>query len=160
SHICSLSGVGRPLTGSGMQAHRARSAVFVVNGSDDSALARRAHALARGLGEPWRSYFLYRRAGSRLRAALTFLSNLRTFRPELIYVLDMAASGVTAALPFRLLGTKAVIIDTGDAITALARAGQLRGPAGLAATWFLEESGLRLASHIVVRGYLHHELLT
>jgi glycosyltransferase involved in cell wall biosynthesis len=80
-------------------------------------------------------------------------------RPEVLYVLDMGVSGVAAALPFRLLGARAVIIDTGDAITALARAAHLRGPAGVAATWLLEESGLRLASHIVVRGFFHHELL-
>jgi glycosyltransferase involved in cell wall biosynthesis len=71
----------------------------------------------------------------------------------------MAVSGVVAALPFRLLGAKGVVIDTGDAITALARAAHLRGPAGVAATWLLEEAGLKLASHIVVRGFLHKELL-
>jgi glycosyltransferase involved in cell wall biosynthesis len=71
----------------------------------------------------------------------------------------MAVSGVAAALPFRLLGAQAVVVDTGDAVTALARAARLRGTAGVAATWLVEESGLKLASHIVVRGHLHQELL-
>jgi glycosyltransferase involved in cell wall biosynthesis len=71
----------------------------------------------------------------------------------------MAVSGVASALPFRIFGPATVLIDTGDAVTALARAAHLRGPLGVAATWLLEEAGLKLASHIVVRGFLHHELL-
>src|SRR5262245_27615308 len=122
-----------------MNAHPMRSVVFVVHGTEDSAMGRRARGLARGLTAPWRPHFLYRVAGNRFRAGLSFLRSLRALRPELIYVLDMAVSGVAAALPFRLLGVRAVVIDTGDAITALARSAQLRGPAGLAATWLLEE---------------------
>jgi glycosyltransferase involved in cell wall biosynthesis len=87
------------------------------------------------------------------------LRALRKLRPELIYVLDMAVAGVAAALPFKVLGSGAVVIDTGDAVTELARSANLRGPAGMAATHLLEESGLRLASHIVVRGFFHRELL-
>jgi glycosyltransferase involved in cell wall biosynthesis len=143
----------------GKKKARARSAAFIINGTEDSPMGRRARGLARGLGEPWQPSFLYRPAGGRLRAFVGVFLKLRELRPELIYVLDMAAHGVAAALPFRLLGTSVVVIDTGDAITALARSARLRGSVGVAATWLLEESGLRLASHIVVRGVFHQELL-
>jgi glycosyltransferase involved in cell wall biosynthesis len=136
-----------------------RSAAFIVNGTEDSAMGRRARGLTRRLSDSWRPHFLYRATSDRFLATLGFLRALRDVRPEFIYVLDMAASGVSAALLFRFLGARTVVIDTGDAITALARSAHLRGPAGLLATWLLEESGLRLASHIVVRGFFHHELL-
>jgi glycosyltransferase involved in cell wall biosynthesis len=137
-----------------------RAAAFIVNGAEDSAMGRRARGLARGLDETWQLSFLYRPAGGRLQAALSFFRELRELRPRLLYVLDMAAPGVAAALPFRLIGATAVVIDTGDEITALARSAQLRGSAGVAGTWLLEECGLKLASHIVVRGFFHQELLT
>jgi glycosyltransferase involved in cell wall biosynthesis len=136
-----------------------RSAAFVVNGDENSALGRRARALAAGLDETWKPSFLYRPAGDRFRAALDLFNGLRELRPALLYVLDMGVAGVAAALPFRLFASRPVVIDTGDAITELARAARLRGSAGLVATRLLEESGLRLASHIVVRGFFHQELL-
>jgi len=151
--------MGWRLTPPATQTRVVHSAVFVVNGSEDSAMGRRARGLSRGLAAPWHSFFLYRGTESRLQVFRQFFSGLRGLRPTLLYVVDMAVAGVAAALPFRLMGAQAVVIDTGDAITALARAGHLRGPAGVAATWMLEESGLRLASHIVVRGFLHQELL-
>jgi glycosyltransferase involved in cell wall biosynthesis len=137
-----------------------RSAVFLVNATEDSAMARRARALASKLRHSWSLSFLYRPAGSRLGATFYFSQALRRLRPDLIYVLDMAVSTVAAALPLRIFGSATVVIDTGDAVTELARSAHLRGRAGVAATWLLEESGLRLASHLVVRGFLHQELLT
>jgi glycosyltransferase involved in cell wall biosynthesis len=132
---------------------------FLVNDAEESAMGRRARGLATQLAESWKISFLHRPSGSRGRVALAFWRAIRELRPELIYVLDMAAPGVAAALPRKMLGSAAVVIDTGDAITELTRSAQLRGPVGLAATRLLEESGLRLASHIVVRGFFHQELL-
>jgi glycosyltransferase involved in cell wall biosynthesis len=136
-----------------------RSLAFLVNDTEDGAMGRRARGLASGLSESWKLSFIYRSGTSRLRAARTFSQALLQLRPELIYVLDMAVPGVVAALPFRVFGSTTVVIDTGDAVTALARAAHLRGPAGVVATWVLEQAGLRLASHIVVRGFFHQELL-
>lgn len=136
---------------------------FVVNGTPQSAMGVRARGLASGLEsgpDPvFQPFFLYRQEGSKWAAAQLLVAELVQIRPDLIYVLDMGVAGVLASLRYRGVSGLPWIIDTGDAITALARAAQLRGSLGLAATWLLEETGLRLASHIVVRGSFHQELL-
>jgi glycosyltransferase involved in cell wall biosynthesis len=52
-----------------------------------------------------------------------------------------------------------VLVDTGDAITALARRSGTRSLPGIAATALLERVSLRVADHIVVRGTSHRDLL-
>lgn len=140
-----------------------RKLLFAVNGSLESAMGIRARGLGSGLAPGWHIDYLYRPAGSKIAAARTMAQVAIDRDPDWIYVLDMAVSGVTAALASKLRGLwrrkPRVIVDTGDAITALAQAARLRGQLGIAATWLLEEAGLRFADHIVVRGSRHRELL-
>lgn len=119
----------------------------------------RAQGLAAHLVNEWRVSFSYRPAGSKFAAARSMYETILAEKPDVVYVLDMAVSGVSAALAARARRGGRVIIDTGDAITALARSAQLRGRAGIAATWLLEEAGLRGADRLVVRGSIHRELL-
>lgn len=138
----------------------ARKVAFVVNGSVASAMGVRARGLASQLGDAYVPHFVYRPAGGKLVAAQAMAQELEALNPDLLYVLDMAISGVVAVWRHRCRRRVPWVVDTGDAITALARSARLRGPLGLAATWLLEESSLRLATRIVVRGSFHRENLS
>src|SRR4029079_8767553 len=88
-----------------------------------------------------------------------FARRLRETAPDVVYVLDMGVAGVLAGA-WRMLGRSTpLVIDTGDAIAALARSSGMRGPLGLLAPSALERFSLRAADHIVVRGTFHRELL-
>lgn len=129
---------------------------FVVNGDERSAMAQRAAAFAARLARAWDIRIVYRRGG-RLASAGPLTAWLWRERPEAAWVFDMALAGVLAGAAGRLRGTR-LIVDTGDAITALARQSRLRGPVGLAATALLEHAADRLADAIVVRGSAHSRL--
>jgi glycosyltransferase involved in cell wall biosynthesis len=132
--------------------------LFLVNGDPQSAMGDRASAFARRLSPRWRSVLAWR-TGSRRDAQRAFDEALAATRPDVVYVMDLAVAGVAAAARWRIRHQAAVIVDTGDAITALARSAG-RNPLALAATAGLERTGLWLADHVVVRGTRHHELLT
>ena len=131
---------------------------FVVNGDAESAMGDRARAFAARLPAEWRPVVLYR-TGSRAAAIAHFTGALGRIRPTTVYVLDMALSGVVAAALRRVVRGTRFIVDTGDAVTALARSSGGRGPLAIAATAALEGLGTRLAAHLVVRGSAHRELL-
>lgn len=131
--------------------------LFLVNGDERSAMGDRASAFARRLSPRWRSALAWR-TGSRREAQRAFGEALAETGPDVVYVMDLAVAGVTAALRWRVRHRVQVVVDTGDAITALARSAG-RSPLALAATAALERTGLACADHIVVRGTRHHEML-
>jgi glycosyltransferase involved in cell wall biosynthesis len=131
--------------------------LFLVNGDRESAMGDRATAFAGRLSARWTAVLAWR-TGSRRTAYTAFMHALDETRPDVVYVMDMAVSGVLAAARWRASHRAATVVDTGDAITALARSAG-RGPLGLAATWITEEAGLRVADHLVVRGTYHREWL-
>ena len=128
-----------------------------MNGPVESAMGERARAFARELAGEFDLHIVYRH-GSKAVAAWLMLQELVRLKPRVVYVLDMAASGVMAACAYRLLGGARWIVDTGDAIVELGRA-LGRGSLGMAATRVLEWVGLRCSSAVVVRGSYHKELL-
>jgi glycosyltransferase involved in cell wall biosynthesis len=132
--------------------------LFLVNGDQHSAMGDRAAAFARRLPARWRSVQAWR-TGSRREAGRVFADALEGVRPDVVYVMDLAVAGVTATLRWRLRHRAAVVVDTGDAIAALAHSTG-RGPLALAATAALERLGLRMADHVVVRGTRHQEMLS
>lgn len=119
-------------------------------------MADRARAFAQRIADDWRVTVACR-SGSRLADTLAFARRLDRERPDVVYVFDMALAGVLAASWDRTRRPARLIIDTGDAITALARS--LRGPIGVAATSAVERLALSRADHIVVRGSFHQEWL-
>lgn len=127
---------------------------FVINGEPGSAMDVRARSIARALDAG--VVFLYRR-GSKLSAASDFFRELRKIEPSVMVVFDLAVSGVVGALARRTFGGR-LVIDTGDAIFALARAIR-RPPVPLALTYGLEQIALRAADAIVVRGTYHQKIL-
>jgi glycosyltransferase involved in cell wall biosynthesis len=131
--------------------------LILVNGSNTSAMGHRASALTTPLHSQFHFHFEYR--GADKRASLKrFLNSTSQFRPHLTYVFDMAASGVLAGGLQRLWRRGKLIIDTGDAISALARAIG-RDRLGLVLTQALELFSFFAADHLVVRGSYHRELL-
>jgi len=121
-------------------------------------MAERARAFAARLDPTWRPEIAYR-AGGRLAGIAVFAGWLDALAPDVVYVLDMAVSGVLASAWHRGRRGPRVIVDTGDAITALARSSGDRGTVGLAATAALERFALWSADAIVVRGTFHRGLL-
>lgn len=130
---------------------------FVVNSGADGAMGDRARAFAERLGRPWQVAIGYRDEG-RLGSIASFAQWLHRLAPDVIYVFDMALAGVIAGTLTSVGRRRRLIVDTGDAITALARSVG-RGPAGLAATAALERLAVRAADHLVVRGTYHREWL-
>jgi len=131
---------------------------FLVNGSPQSAMGIRARSLAAHLPAGVYAIAIDYRSRGKATSAVDFLRALVRHRPRLVYVFDMAASGVAAALAYKAFTGTPVVIDTGDAISALARSIQ-RGPLGVGLTVALEQASLRFADHLVVRGTNHQRLL-
>jgi glycosyltransferase involved in cell wall biosynthesis len=130
---------------------------FVVNGDHASAVAHRARAFAQRLGSRFDVSILYR-SPRKVRSIVTLTAELLRLRPRVCYVLDMAYSGVGAGVLYRFFCGGKLVIDTGDAITELARS-MGRGRLGVALTRLLEAVGLRASDRIVVRGTAHREWL-
>lgn len=119
-------------------------------------MADRARAFASRIAQHWHVDTAYR-TGGRFGSVTDFSQWLSRTSPDIVYVFDMSLAGVLAASWYRWRTYTPLIIDTGDAITALARS--IRGPAGVAATALLERLALASANHLVVRGTFHKELL-
>jgi glycosyltransferase involved in cell wall biosynthesis len=133
--------------------------VFVVNGPHDSAMGYRARAFASRLADAFDTRIAYR-LPNRVLAIVAFRSFLRDARPDVTYVLDMSFSGVVAAALYRAekRNRNRIVIDTGDAIHALAESiGRSR--AGVLLTAALQGFSIRLADQLVVRGTRHREWL-
>ena len=131
---------------------------FVVNSGASAPMGLRACEFERRLRDDLNVVVAFR-GPSRVGAIAQFLRFLRRERPDVVYVFDVAYSGIAAAALFKLLTRTPIVVDTGDAIFELARSGGLRGPIGLVLTWLLEKAAFAMADQIVVRGTKHRELL-
>jgi glycosyltransferase involved in cell wall biosynthesis len=129
---------------------------FIVNCDETSAMAQRAHAFARHM--PQHDIRIAYRSANKVVSMFAFLFFLLLTRPSVTYVFDISYSGVLAAALYRLAFGNRLVIDTGDAITELARS-MGRGRVGLLFTALLERFALRVADRIIVRGSFHRELL-
>ncbi len=117
-------------------------------------MSERAEAFARRLEGDW-IINLTRRDGGKIASRRLMQLALKREQPDIVYVFDLAVSGVAAAMWHQIQSHVPFVIDTGDAITALARQSGTRGPLGIAATAALERAALARAAHVVVRGSLH-----
>lgn len=124
--------------------------LFVANGSMLSAAGERARRIADHV-EFAESRVIFR-SSTRARLAVEAVRSLRSWRPDLLYAVDLAVATVGAALTARPR-TK-VVIDTGDAPAAFMRqigAGRHRQEAALV----MERLAMRRADTVVVRGSGH-----
>lgn len=132
--------------------------MFLCHGAEGSPPVDRARAIAAHLDRELEVTVVPRR-GSRAASLTAFGRALAARRPDVAYVVDVSPPGVLAALAARRALGARVVVDTGDAIHALATASAMRGRVGLALTWATEELALRGADHVVTRGSYHAELL-
>ncbi|MCI0684037.1 MAG: glycosyltransferase [Gemmataceae bacterium] len=130
---------------------------FVVNGGPSSPMDQRAQAFAARLRERF-DIRVFHRSKAKVWSMVRLVADLLRSQPRVCYVLDMGYSGVGAGLLYKCLTGNRLVIDTGDAITALARS-LGRGPVGIALTRCLEEVSVRAADRLVVRGSVHKERL-
>ncbi len=130
---------------------------FLVNGTPDGVEAVRAHGLARKL-DPERTRFLYRQR-SRLSSAWRWSGALLKERPDIHYVLNTAMPGSMIALVWRFLFGVPYVLDTGDAIHAMACRSGTKAGWRLPLLWSLERLTERFAAAVVVRGTNHREHL-
>ena len=129
---------------------------FIVNGGPNSAMAERARAFARHISKP--KIRIAYSSPRKVASIFTFLRFLLRTHPSVTYVFDISYSGIVAAALYRLVVGNKLVIDSGDAITELARS-MGRGRVGLLLTSLLERFALRVADKIIVRGSFHRELL-
>ena len=139
-----------------VQQTRAPRVAFVVNGDTNSAMAQRARAFAGHLSQ--HQVEICFRSSRKVLSIFAFLWFLIRTRPRATYVFDISYSGVLAAALYKLSIGNALVVDTGDAITELARS-MGRGRAGVLLTSLLEQFALRVADRVIVRGSFHRELL-
>lgn len=131
---------------------------FVVNGSPQSPMGERAAAFAKLLSGEYEIRIVHR-GGSKLRSIWSIFAALAKLRPACVYVFDIGYSGILGASLYRGLFRRRMVVETGDAITELARSSGMRSGAGLYLTQLLENFALRYADSVVVRGSFHKQLL-
>ena len=130
---------------------------FLVNGRADGIEAVRAKGLAAKL-DPARTRFLYR-GRSRFVSAVRWIGALLRHRAQIHYVVNTAMPGALLAVFWWLFFRVPYVLDTGDAIFAMARQSGTKSGWRLPLLWILERLSHRYASAIVVRGTNHREYL-
>ncbi len=130
---------------------------FVVTGGLASAMAERARSFASRLAGDFDPRLVCAE-GRRSSAVTRLLRDLFAARPEVCYVLDIAAAPVVAGGAYQAVTGTPLVIDFGDAVVELGRA-LGRGRFGMLATRALESFALRTADRLVVRGSYQQELL-
>jgi glycosyltransferase involved in cell wall biosynthesis len=128
--------------------------MFFVNGSEGSAAGVRAKMLANRLPSKWQIRFNYRPT-PKWKGILPFIRSALNFRPDLIYVMDTAYTGVLAgSIAKKITGCK-LITDTGDVAYELAKSTGIYSQRQLALINSIEQMALRNSDRIVVRGSYH-----
>jgi glycosyltransferase involved in cell wall biosynthesis len=133
------------------------SIAFVVNGAYDSPMGQRAREMATRIsGFDIRIVY---RTSRKIVSIIRMLGFLMRVRPNVTYVFDLSYSGLIAARLYKLFARNCLIVETGDAISELARSAGSRGALGLWLTQIVEQSSYRVADRVVVRGSFHKDLL-
>lgn len=130
---------------------------FIVNGTPGSAMGIRSQSLATYLEKEFQVRIAFR-SSDKVRSTLRFIRFLKRVRPDIVYVFDMSASGILAALLYKLATKTPVVVDTGDVISELSKS-MGRGRIAHRLTVLLEWLSQRSANHLVVRGSNHRRLL-
>jgi glycosyltransferase involved in cell wall biosynthesis len=124
---------------------------FVVNSPPGGVLGPRVDAFAQGIRSEFRTKVLWRKTG-RGRAIFSFLAELRRFRPDILYLVDLGYSATLASLAFHMSASCAMVIETGDPLAELLWAGGRVGQIGRFWIRRYERAVLRRANRVVVRG--------
>jgi Glycosyltransferase len=132
--------------------------LFLINGSEQSAAADRAAAFTSRLPIDWTIRTCYR-PERKWKGIVPFVRAARAFRPDLVYVMDTAYTGVLAGcIAKRWIGCR-LITDTGDVAYELAKSVGTYSRSELGLIRWVESLALGRSDTIVVRGSYHKELL-
>jgi glycosyltransferase involved in cell wall biosynthesis len=128
--------------------------LFFVNGSKASAANVRANGLAEDLPIDWEIQFEHR-PSPKWKGILPFIQSAIHFRPNIIYVMDTAYTGVVAGcIAKRLLGCQ-LIMDTGDVAFELAKSAGSYSQVQLALIHWIEQLAIHQSDYLIVRGSYH-----
>lgn len=130
--------------------------MFFINGSEGSAAGVRSQLFAQRFPADWSVQFHYR-PRSKWKGIVPFIKAAIAFRPDIIYVMDTAYTGVIAGfIAKQLLGCK-VVTDTGDVAYELAKSIGTYSKPQLALINGVEKLAINHSDHLVVRGSYHKE---
>lgn len=135
---------------------KARLAVLISD-VPGGGLDARARALFSRL-ERFDTTFVCHR-GRPIERIKNFYNALHNTNPALIYLIDPIYAGVTATWLYRTRPRVPFILDTGDLVYDLAREMGRLGAVSLGIVRWSEQTALRMATTIVVRGAFHREWL-
>ncbi|MBD2189098.1 glycosyltransferase [Pseudanabaena mucicola] len=136
-----------------------RRLLFLVNGSESSAAGIRAQLFADRFDDQWKIHFCYRPT-RKWQGIFSFIQNALNFRPHIIYVIDVAYTGVLSGFASKkILGCR-LVIDSGDVAYELAKSSGNYSKGQLALINGVENLALHNADRFVVRGSFHQEFLS
>ena len=132
--------------------------MFFVNGSQASSAGVRTKMFAQRLPSDWDIRFNYRPI-QKWKGILPFIQSALRFRPDVIYVMDTAYTGVLAGCTAKkLIGCK-LVTDTGDVAFELAKSSGIYSAKQLMLINWIEQMAFKNSDCIVVRGSYHKTLL-
>jgi glycosyltransferase involved in cell wall biosynthesis len=132
--------------------------MFFVNALETSASGIRARMLSERFLTEWKICFNYRPV-KKWKGVLAFIKSALSFRPDIIYVMDTAYTGVLAGrIAKQLLGCK-LITDTGDLAYELAKSTGNYSKNQLALIDWIEKMAIKSSDCLIVRGSCHKALL-
>jgi glycosyltransferase involved in cell wall biosynthesis len=132
--------------------------LYFVNGSETSAAAVRAQNFAERFPKTWDVRFNYRPI-SKWKGIFPFIQSALRFRPDIIYVMDTAYTGVLAGQASKLLMGCKLITDTGDVAYELAKSTGNYSEKQLALINWIEQISINRSDCFIVRGSYHKSLL-
>jgi glycosyltransferase involved in cell wall biosynthesis len=128
--------------------------LFFVNGSETSMADVRAKMFAARLPCDWDIRFNYRPV-PKWKGIPFFVQYAFRFRPDIIYVMDTAYTGVLAGYIVQKLTGCKLITDTGDVAYELARSAGIYSKQQLALINWVEQIAIKNSDCLVVRGSYH-----
>lgn len=131
---------------------------FFINGSESSAAGIRSRTFAERLPANWQIQFNYR-PSPKWKGVVPFIRSALRFKPDIIYVMDTAYTGVLAGyISKKLLGCK-LVTDTGDAAFELAKSAGTYSKPQLALIHWVEQLAIHSSDYLIVRGSYHKQWL-
>lgn len=128
--------------------------LFLINGAKDSAAGVRARSFAERLPSTWTIHFRYRPV-AKWQGILSFLRAALWLHPDIIYVVDVAYTGVlSGCIAKQLVGCK-LVVDTGDVAYELAKSTGKYSSQQLVLINWVERLAVQHADRLIVRGSYH-----
>lgn len=128
--------------------------LFFINGSETSAAAIRARSFARRLPSNWDIRFNFRPV-PKWKGIGLFIQSAIAFKPDIIYVMDTAYTGVLAGCIAKQLTGCQLITDTGDVAYELAKSMGNYLRSQLKLIQWVEQLAIAHSDRVIVRGSYH-----